>query len=52
MITDRLAKWLFPRWQPYRRKREIRAIFAALWVGLIAAGLIVGLFLLINSAGK
>lgn len=52
MITDRLAKWLFPRWQPYRRKREVRTILAALWVGLIAAALIVGLLVLINSSAK
>ena len=52
MIMDRFAKWLFPRWQPFRRKREIRSLIAALWVGLAVAGLITTLMILINSAAR
>jgi hypothetical protein len=51
MIMDRLARLLFPRWQQYRRKREIRALMVALSVGLLVAGVVTGLLVLINSGG-
>jgi len=52
MITDRLAKWLFPRWQPFRRRREIKSLIVALWVGLLVAGAVTGILILINSMSK
>lgn len=51
MITDWLAKRLFPRLEPYRQRREIRTLMAALLVGVLVAGVVVGLLILMNSAG-
>jgi hypothetical protein len=45
---DRLAKWLFPRWQPYRQRREMRTIMVALGVGLVVAAIISGILVLTN----
>jgi hypothetical protein len=50
MKLDRLGKWLFPRWQPYRQRREVRTILAALGVGLIVAAVISAIIILANSA--
>ena len=50
MIMDRLGKWLFPRWQPYRQRREVRSIMVALGVGLIVAAVISAVIILTNSA--
>ena len=50
MITDRLAKWLFPRWQPYRQRREMKAIIVALWVGIGVAAIISAIIILTNYA--
>jgi len=52
MIMDWLAKWLFPRWQPFRRKREINLLIVALLVGLLVAGAMVGIIVLANSTGR
>jgi hypothetical protein len=52
MMTDRLGKWLFPRLQPYRQKREIKTLMAALGVGLFVAGIITVMLILVNSAGN
>jgi hypothetical protein len=52
MMTDRLGKWLFPRLQPYRQKREIKTLMAALGVGLFVAGIITAILILVNSAGN
>jgi type VI protein secretion system component VasF len=49
MFTDWLGKRLFPRWQPYRRKREIKTLLVALWVGLVVAGVITAAIILANS---
>jgi hypothetical protein len=49
MITEWLAKRLFPRWQPYRREREIKTLMAALVVGLIVAGVITAILFFSNS---
>jgi len=49
MIIDRLAKWLFPRWQPYRQRREMRTLITALWVGLGVAAIISAIIILTNS---
>lgn len=50
MIMERLGKWLFPRWQPYRQKREMRTLMIALGVGLIVAAVISAIIILTNSA--
>jgi hypothetical protein len=50
MIIDRLGKWLFPRWQPYRQKREMKTIIVALGVGLVVAAAIAAIIILTNSA--
>ncbi len=52
MITERLGKWLYPRWQPFRRRRQIRALLISLLVGLFVAGVVTGVLLLANSAGN
>jgi len=52
MLTDRLGKWLFPRWQPFRRRREIKALLVALWVGSLVAGAMTVVLILTNSTGK
>lgn len=52
MITDWLAKQLYPRWQPYRRRRQVRAILVALFVGLLVAGTVTGILILMNSTGQ
>jgi hypothetical protein len=49
MIMERLGKWLFPRWQPYRQRREARSIMVALGVGLIVAAVISAAIILANS---
>jgi hypothetical protein len=51
MITDWLAKRLFPRLEPYRQRREIRMLMVALLVGILVAGVVTGLLILMNSAG-
>jgi hypothetical protein len=50
MMIDRLGKWLFPRWQPYRRKRETRMLVVALGVGLLVAAIMSAIIVLVNSA--
>jgi hypothetical protein len=50
MITDRLGKWLFPKWQPYRQKREMKTIIIALGVGLVVAAVMAAIIFLTNSA--
>jgi hypothetical protein len=52
MKTDRLGKWLFPRLPPYRQRREIKTLLAALVVGLFVAGIIAAILILANSAGS
>ena len=52
MITEWLGKWLFPRLEPYRQKRETKVLMAALSVGLLVAGIVTGLLILINSGGQ
>ncbi len=49
MLTDWLAKRMFPQWEPYRRKREIKTLMTALVVGLVVAGVITVIFILSNS---
>jgi len=49
MLTDWLGKRLFPRWQPYRRRREIKTLMVALGVGLVVAGIITAVLILTNS---
>jgi len=49
MLTDWLGKRLFPQWQPYRQKREIKTLLAALWVGLGAAAIISAILIFSNS---
>jgi len=49
MITDWLAKRLFPRLEPHRQQREIRTLMAALLVGFLVAGAMAGLLILMNS---
>jgi hypothetical protein len=49
MMTERLGKWLFPRWQPYRRRRETKTLIAALLVGLVGAGIMTAIIILTNS---
>jgi hypothetical protein len=51
MITDWLGKRLFPRLEPYHQRREIRTLMAALLVGVLVAGAVTGLLILMNSAG-
>jgi hypothetical protein len=50
MMIDRLGKWLFPRWQPYRRKRETKMLVVALGVGLLVAAIMSAIIILVNSA--
>ena len=50
MMTERLGKWLFPRWQPYRRQRETKTLIVALLAGLFVAGLMAAILFLTNSA--
>jgi len=50
MIMERLGKWLFPRSQPYRQKREMRTIMVALGVALIVAAVMSAVIILTNSA--
>jgi len=50
MLMERLGKWLFPRWQSYRQRREVRSIMVALGVGLIVAAVISAVIILTNSA--
>jgi uncharacterized membrane protein YidH (DUF202 family) len=50
MMIERLGKWLFPRWQPYRRRREMRTIMVALGVGLLVAAALAAIILLTNSS--
>ena len=50
MIMERLGKWLFPRSQPYRQKREMRTILVALGVALIVAAVMSAVIILTNSA--
>jgi hypothetical protein len=50
MITDRLGKWLFPKWQPYRRERETKTLMVALLAGLVVAGIMAAILILTNSA--
>ena len=49
MITEWLAKRLFPRLESYRQQREIRMLMVALWVGFLVAGAVTGLLILMNS---
>ena len=49
MFMDWLGKRLFPRWQPYRQKREIKTLIVALWVGLVVAGVMAAIIILVNS---
>ncbi|MGA9776713.1 MAG: hypothetical protein WBS33_00405 [Verrucomicrobiia bacterium] len=49
MITEWLGKRLFPRWQHYRQKREIKILMVAMWVGLIVAGVMTAILFLTNS---
>lgn len=51
MITEWLAKRLFPRLEPYRQRREIRTLIAALWVGVLVATVVVGLLILMDHPG-
>jgi multisubunit Na+/H+ antiporter MnhB subunit len=50
MMIERLGKWLFPRWQPYRRRREMRTIMVAMGVGLIVAAALAAIILLANAS--
>jgi len=52
MMTERLGKWLFPRWQPYRQKREMKTIIVALGVGLVVAAAMAAVIILTNSMGR
>ena len=49
MLTDWLGRRLFPRWQAYRQKREIKTLLVALSVGLVVAGIITAILILTNS---
>jgi len=49
MIGDWLGKWLFPRLEPYRQRREIRLLIVAWGVGLVVAGIITAVLILTNS---
>jgi len=40
MIANLLGKFLFPRQQPWRRKRDARVILGATVVALVFAGVI------------
>lgn len=51
MLPD-LGKWLFPRLQPYQRKYQMRVLCASLLVGLIVAGIIVLLMILVQKSGR
>ena len=48
MITEWLAKRLFPRLEPYRQRREIRTLMAAFWAGVLIAAVVTGLLILMN----
>jgi hypothetical protein len=50
MLMERLGKWLFPRWQPYRQKRETKTLMVALGVGLLVAAIVSAIIILTNSA--
>lgn len=52
MITEWLAKRLFPRLESYRQRREIRMLMAALLVGFLVASAVTGLLILMNSTGR
>ena len=52
MMTERLGKWLFPRWQPYRRERETKTLLVALLAGLVVAGILTAIIILTNSTGR
>jgi hypothetical protein len=50
-MTPNLGKLLFPRLQPDQRRRELRNWFAALLTGLVIAGT-VALVMLMVAKGK
>lgn len=49
MLTDWLGRRLFPRWQHYRQKREVKTLIVALWVGIGVAAIMTAVLFFTNS---
>jgi type VI protein secretion system component VasF len=52
MITNFLGKILFPRWQPWQRKREAKWLVVATLVALVFASIVVLAIFWLNSSFK